>query len=129
MLSSECKPLLSYLQRICKISYLQELFLTLVYILGLGAAFLMVFFLLKNMVTDFKSSYKILVGLLFIVVVFFIGYLVGTPVLSPSAIKAGMSSSGYKMVNAAVFTVYICLLVAIVSIFATLIMNAVKNKN
>ena len=40
-----------------------------------------------------------------------------------------MSSSGYKMVNAAVFTVYICLLVAIVSIFATLIMNAVKNKN
>jgi hypothetical protein len=101
----------------------------LVYILGLGAAFLMVFFLLKNMVTDFKSSYKILVGLLFIVVVFFIGYLVGTPVLSPSAIKAGMSSSGYKMVNAAVFTVYICLLVAIVSIFATLIMNAVKNKN
>jgi hypothetical protein len=81
------------------------------------------------MVTDFKSSYKILVGLLFLVVVFFVGYLVGTPALSPSAIKAGMSSSGYKMVNAAVFTVYICLLVAIVSIFATLIMNAVKNKN
>ena len=112
-----------------KSASLQNFFIVLVYILGLGAAFLMVFFLLKNMITDFKSSYKILVGLLFLVVVFIIGYAVGTPTLSPSAIKAGMSSSGYKMVNAACFTVYVCLLVAIVSIFATLIMNAVKNKN
>lgn len=112
-----------------KSARLQNFFIVLVYILGLGAAFLMVFFLVKDMVTDFKSSYKILVGLLFLVLVFFIGYLIGTPTLSPSAIKAGMSSSGYKMVNAAVFTVYMCLLVAVVSIFATLIMNAVKNKN
>jgi type II secretory pathway pseudopilin PulG len=127
--ATEFEALQTDLKSFGKSASLQNFFITLVYILGLGAAFLMVFFLLKNMVTDFKSSYKILVGLLFIVVVFFIGYLVGTPVLSPSAIKAGMSSSGYKMVNAAVFTVYICLLVAIVSIFATLIMNAVKNKN
>ncbi len=127
--ATEFEALQTDLKSFGKSASLQNFFITLVYVLGLGAAFLMVFFLLKNMVTDFKSSYKILVGLLFIVVVFFIGYLVGTPVLSPSAIKAGMSSSGYKMVNAAVFTVYICLLVAIVSIFATLIMNAVKNKN
>ena len=127
--ATEFEALQTDLKSFGKSASLQNFFITLVYILGLGAAFLMVFFLLKNMVTDFKSSYKILVGLLFIVVVFFIGYLVGTPVLSHSAIKAGMSSSGYKMVNAAVFTVYICLLVAIVSIFATLIMNAVKNKN
>lgn len=127
--ATEFEGLQSDLKSFNKSAHLQNFFIILVYILGLGAAFLMVFFLLKNMVTDFKSSYKILVGLLFLVVVFIIGYLVGTPTLSPSAIKAGMSSSGYKMVNAAVFTVYICLLVAIVSIFATLIMNAVKNKN
>jgi type II secretory pathway pseudopilin PulG len=127
--ATEFEAMQADLKSFGKSASLQNFFIILVYILGLGAAFLMLFFLVKNMVTDFKSSYKILVGLLFLVVVFFIGYLVGTPVLSHSAIKAGMSSSGYKMVNAAVFTVYICLLVAIVSIFATLIMNAVKNKN
>jgi hypothetical protein len=112
-----------------KSAKLQNCFIFLTYILGLGAAFLMVFFLLKNMITNFKTSYKILVGLLFLVVTFFIGYLVGTPTLSPSAIKAGMTGSGYKMVNAAVFTVYVCLFVAIASIIVTLIMNAVKNRN
>lgn len=126
---AELASLQADLKSFGKSASLQNFFIILVYILGLGAAFLMVFFLVKNMVTDFKSSYKILVGLLFLVVVFFIGYLIGSPTLSPSAIKAGMSSSGYKMVNAATFTVYICLLVAIVSIFATLIMNAVKNRN
>ena len=112
-----------------KSAKLQNFFILLTYVLGLGAAFLMVFFLLKNMITNFKTSYKILVGLLFLVVAFFIGYLVGTPTLSPSAIKAGMTGSGYKMVNAAVFTVYVCLFVAIISIIVTLIMNAVKNRN
>ena len=112
-----------------KSAKLQNCFIFLTYILGLGAAFLMVFFLLKNMITNFKTSYKILVGLLFLVITFFIGYLVGTPTLSPSAIKAGMTGSGYKMVNAAVFTVYVCLFVAIMSIIVTLIMNAVKNRN
>lgn len=112
-----------------KSAKLQNCFIFLTYILGLGAAFLMVFFLLKNMITNFKTSYKILVGLLFLVITFFIGYLVGTPTLSLSAIKAGMTGSGYKMVNAAVFTVYVCLFVAIMSIIVTLIMNAVKNRN
>jgi type II secretory pathway pseudopilin PulG len=127
--ATEFEAMQADLKSFGKSASLQNFFIILVYILGLGAAFLMLFFLVKNMVTDFKSSYKILVGLLFLVVVFFIGYLIGTPTLSPSAIKAGMSSSGYKMVNAACFTVYMCLFVAIVSIFATLIMNAVKNRN
>ena len=112
-----------------KSAKLQNCFIILTYILGLGAAALTVFFLLTNMIANFKTSYKILVGLLFLVVVFIIGYAVGTPTLSPSAIKAGMTGSGYKMVNAAVFTVYVCLFVAIASIIVTLIMNAVKNRN
>lgn len=112
-----------------KSASLQNFFIILTYILGLGALALMVFFLLTNMIANFKTSYKILLGVLLLVVAFFIGYLVGTPTLSPSAIKAGMTGSGYKMVNAAVFTVYVCLLVAIISIIVTLIMNAVKNRN
>jgi len=112
-----------------KSASLQNFFIILTYVLGIGALALMVFFLVLNMVTNFKSSYKILLGLLLLVVAFFIGYAVGTPTLSPSAIKAGMTGSGYKMVNAAVFTVYMCLFGAILAIFVSLIMNAVKNRN
>lgn len=111
-----------------KSAKLQNFFIILTYVLGIGALALMVFFLLANMVTNFKTSYKILLGLVLIVVVFFIGYLIGSPTLSASANKAGMTASGYKMVNAAVFTVYMCLLVAIVSIIVTLIMNAIKKR-
>ena len=112
-----------------KSASLQNCFILLTYILGIGALALMVFFLLTNMIANFKTSYKILLGLLLLVVAFFIGYLIGTPTLSPSAIKAGMTGSGYKMVNAAVFTVYVCLFGAILAIIVSLIMNAVKNRN
>lgn len=127
--ASELESLQADLKSFGKSASLQNFFIVLTYVLGIGALALMVFFLLANMITNFKTSYKILVGLLMLVVAFFIGYAVGTPTLSPSAIKAGMTGSGYKMVNAAVFTVYVCLFVAIVSIIATLIMNAVKNRN
>lgn len=127
--ASELESFQTDLKSFGKSATLQNIFITLAYILGVGALALMVFFLVANMVTNFKTSYKILVGLLLLVVTFIIGYAVGTPTLSPSAIKAGMTGSGYKMVNAAVFTVYVCLFVAIASIIATLIMNAVKNRN
>jgi hypothetical protein len=112
-----------------KSAKLQNFFIVLTYILLIGAAALMLFFLLANMVANFKTSYKILVGVVLLVLAFFIGYLVGTPTLSPSAIKAGMTGSGYKMVNAACFTVYVCLFGAIFAIIASMIMNAVKNRN
>lgn len=127
--ASELEAYQTDLKSFDKSAKLQNFFIILTYILGIGAAALTVFFLVANMVTNFKTSYKILVALLFLVVVFIIGYAVGTPTLSPSAIKAGMTGSGYKMVNAAVFTVYVCLFVAIASIIVTLIMNAVKNRN
>ena len=110
-----------------KSASLQNFFIMLVYVLLIGAFALMIFFLVTSMITN--SSYQILLGLVLLVVIFFIGYLVGSPTLSPSAIKAGMTGSGYKMVNAAVFTVYTCLFGAILAIIVSLIMNAVKNKN
>jgi len=111
-----------------KSASLQNFFIILAYVLAIGALALMVFFLVVNMVANFKTSYKILVGVVLLIIAFLIGYAVGTPTLSPSAIKAGMTGSGYKMVNAAVFTVYVCLFGAILAIIASLIMNAVKNR-
>ena len=127
--AAELDSFQSDLKSFGKSASLQNFFIILTYVLGIGALALMVFFLLTNMIANFKTSYKILLGLVLLIVAFFIGYLVGTPTLSPSAIKAGMTGSGYKMVNAAVFTVYVCLFVAIISIIVTLIMNAVKNRN
>ena len=57
-----------------------------------------------------------------------IGYIIGSSVLSPSAIKMGLSVTGFKMVNAACFTVYVCLLGALLAILVTGIMSAVKNR-
>lgn len=126
---AEFQTFQSDLKSFDKSAKLQNFFIVLTYILLIGAAALMLFFLLANMVTNFKTSYKILVGVVLLVLAFFIGYLVGTPTLSPSAIKAGMTGSGYKMVNAACFTVYVCLFGAIFAIIASMIMNAVKNRN
>ena len=98
------------------------------YLLGIVTLLLMLWFGLVKMFKNIKTSYKLLIVLVAFVVVVLIGYLIGSPVLSPSAIKFGMSVSGYKMVNAAAFTLYVCLLSAILAILVTAVMSAIKNR-
>ncbi len=107
---------------------LQNWFVFIGYFLGCVTLALMLWFALVKVVKNFKSSYKLLLVLLAFVVIVFIGYLTGSSVLSPSAIKFGMSVSGYKMVNAAAFTLYVCLLSALFAILGTAIVSAVKNR-
>ena len=107
---------------------LQTLFMVIGYCLGGLTLFLMVFFALVKIVKEFKTSYKILIALALVALVVFIGYAIGSTVLTPSAIKMGLSVTGFKMVNAAAFTLYVCLLSALLAIFVTAIMNAIKNR-
>ena len=107
---------------------LQTLFMFIGYCLGGLTLFLMLFFALVKIVKEFKTSYKILIVLALLALVVFIGYVIGSPVLTPSAIKMGLSVSGFKMVNAAAFTLYVCLLCALLAIFITAIMSAIKNR-
>ncbi|MBR0304940.1 MAG: hypothetical protein IJQ94_04785 [Bacteroidales bacterium] len=107
---------------------LQILFMVIGYCLGGLTLFLMLFFALAKIVKEFKTSYKILVVLALLALVVFIGYAVGSPVLTPSAIKMGLSVSGFKMVNAAAFTLYVCILSALLAIFGMAIVNAIKNR-
>lgn len=107
---------------------LQSWFVGIGYLLGIVTLLLMLWFGLVKMVKNIKTSYKLLIVLVAFVVVVFIGYLIGSPVLSPSALKFGMSVSGYKMVNAAAFTLYVCLLCAILAIIVTAVMSAIKNR-
>ncbi len=107
---------------------LQTTFMVIGYCLGILTLFLMLFFALVKIVKEFKTSYKILIVLALFAVIVFIGYAIGSSVLSPSAIKMGMSVTGFKMVNAACFTFYVCLLGALLAILVTSIVSAVKNR-
>ena len=109
-------------------SKLENAFMFVGYFLGLIAILLLLFFAVMRIIKNFKTSYKILVVLALFAIVVFIGYLVGSPVLTPSAMKFGMTSTGFKMVNAACFTLYVCLICAILAIIVTSIISAVKNR-
>lgn len=127
--ADELTALQSDLKSFQKSSVLENAFIIVGYMLGFVAIALMLFFALARIVKDFKSSYKILLVLVAFAVVLLIGYIVGSPVLSPSAIKFGMSSTGFKMVNAACFTFYVFLLCALLAIFATALVNFIKKRN
>ena len=107
---------------------LENAFIFVAYLLLGVTVFMMLFFALTRIVKEFKTSYKILVVLALFAVIVFIGYAIGSPVLTPNAIKAGLSSSGFKMVNAAAFTLYVSLITALLAIIGTSIVSAVKNR-
>lgn len=107
---------------------LQNAFIFIGYAMAFVTVGLLLFFALTKIVTNFKSSYKILVVLALFALIVFIGYLLGSSELSASAQKAGMTVSGFKMVNAACFTFYVFLCVSILSIFVTGIIGAIKNR-
>ena len=107
---------------------LENAFIVVAYLLLCITVFLMLFFALTRIVKEFKTSYKILLVLALFAIIVFIGYAIGSPVLTPSAIKAGLTSKGFKMVNAAAFTLYVSLITALLSIIVTSILSAVKNR-
>lgn len=106
----------------------QTAFIYIAYVLLAITVLLMVVFAVAKIVRNFRTSYKILVVLALAAVIVFIGYLLGSPDLSSSAIKMGMSVTGYRMVNAGCFIVYIALLCAVLAIVVTSVMNAIKNR-
>lgn len=126
--ATDLEELQNDLKSFNKSTRLENAFVIIGYILGGITLFLMVFFALVKIVKNFKTSYKILLVLVAMAVVVFIGYIIGSSVLSPSAIKAGLTVTGFKMVNAACFTFYVCLAVSILAILGTSVMSAIKNR-
>lgn len=126
---SDLEDLQKDLRSFRKSTTLQNVFIILAYCLALVTVLLLLTFALIKIVKNFRSSYKILVALALVALVVLIGYLIGSSTLTPVALKHGMTASGFKMVNAAAFTLYVALFAAIISIVVTAIMNAVKNRN
>lgn len=96
------------------------------YIVLIMAIVLTVAFMLYQLATNIKTSYKALLAVLAIVVVFIIGYIGSSGELTASAIKEGLSSSDVKMIGAGAITFYVLLFGAIASIFLSFFINRFK---
>ena len=109
-------------------SKLENAFVIVGYLMGIVTLLLMLYFGCVKLVKNFKSSYKVLLVLAGFAILVFVGYAAGTSELSASAIKMGLSVTGFKLVNAACVSIYVCLLIAILAIIVTTVMNAIKNR-
>ena len=75
---------------------------------------------LVHIITNFKSSYKILFGILAIVVIFVISYLVAGSARSDVFVKLQISPNTARLIEAGCYTVYITFALAIVSVIVSL---------
>lgn len=98
----------------------------LIYVLAFLTIALLLFFAIRGIVSDFKSSMGMLLGVVALIVVFLIGYFVSPDVHGPSAVKENLMPSTIKLVGAGAITTYVVFFGAILSIFATIIINAFK---
>lgn len=100
--------------------------INLIYVLAFLTIALLLFFAIRGIVSDFKSSMGMLLGVVALIVVFLIGYFVSPDVHGPSAVKENLMPSTIKLVGAGAITTYVVFFGAILSIFATIIINAFK---
>lgn len=89
---------------------------------------MLLFFALKAILSNIKSSYKSLLVIVAFVVLVFIGYLIASPELTPSAIKMQHTVQQVKWIGAGMFVFYIALAGAICAVIFTAISNAIKNR-
>lgn len=89
---------------------------------------MLLFFALKAILSNIKSSYKSLLVIVAFVILVFIGYLIASPELTPSAIKMQHTVQQVKWIGAGMFVFYIALAGAICAVIFTAISNAIKNR-
>lgn len=107
-------------------STLINLTVNLIYVLAIITIVLLLVFAIRGVVSDFKSSIGMLLGIVALVVVFLIGYFVSPDVHGPAAVKENLTPTAIKLVGAGAITVYAVFFGAILSILATVIINAFK---
>lgn len=96
------------------------------YIVFIIAIAMVLLFALYQIIRSIKTSYKALLAALAIVVVLIIGYAVGSPELSKSAISLGMTPSEVKWIDAGIITFYVVFIGAILSIIISPLINKFK---
>lgn len=99
------------------------IFIYIIMFLTIG---LLLCFSIWNIASNFKESYKGLLGVVVLVLIVLLGYLIASPELTPSAIKMQQTPQQVKWIGGGIITFYVVFFGAILSIIGTIIMNAVK---
>lgn len=100
----------------------------LFYILLVITVGAMLAFALINVVTNFRSSYKGLLGILALVAIFGISYLVASPELSDVFIKLQIAPETAKAIEAGCYTCYTVFAIAILAIIVSPFINYIRTK-
>lgn len=87
----------------------------------------MLIFALINVVTNFKTAYKGLLGILALVVIFAISYAIASPELSDVFIKLQISPETGRAIEAGCYTCYIVFAIAILAIIVSPIVNSIRS--
>lgn len=99
------------------------LFTYIVFIIAIG---LVILFSLYQVIRSIKTSYKALLAVMGMVLIMIIGYFIGSPELSKSAISMGMTPGEVKWIDAGIYTFYVVFIGAIISIIISPLINKIK---
>ena len=100
----------------------------LFYVMLFFAIAALLFFAIFRIVKNIKTSYKALVAIAALVVLFIITYLCASPALDDVFIKLQIAPETARLIEAAVYFTYVIFFVAIVSIIAAPILSALRDK-
>ena len=101
---------------------------TLFYIMLFFAIAALLFFAIMRIAKNLKTSYKALVAIVGLVVLFVICYLCASPVLDDVFIKLQISPETARLIEAAVYFTYVVFFAAIVTIIAAPIISTIRDK-
>ena len=102
-------------------------FMNLTYLLLLISIFTVLFFLIWNVVVNFRSSIGLLAGFCVLVLLLITGYFTSSSDLSPVAVKVQESANSVKWIGAGLFTFYCVFFGTLAAIIFTLIHSSIKN--
>lgn len=88
----------------------------------------MIVFALINVITNFKTSYKGLLGILALLIVFGISYAMASPELSDVFVKLQIAPETARAIEAGCYTCYAVFFTAILAIIVSPIVNSIRTK-
>ena len=97
-----------------------------VYLIFFIAIAMVLFFSILGIITNFKTSYQILLWGALLVFIFIMGYFIASPELSKSAITLGYVDSEVRWIEAGLILFYTLLMGAILSIIVSPFINKIK---
>lgn len=96
-------------------------------LIGIGALFLIVFFVIQ-IIRDPKGSLQSIVMLVGTIILYFIFTAMGSSEMTPEAIKMGLDASTMKSIDAYLFLTYTFMAAAGAALVAMFVYNTIRNR-